>query len=114
MCSDTVQVIHAVRLTKRYDRRAVVDALSLDVDRQQIFGLLGPNASGKTTTIRMLCGILEPDGGEVRINGTSIAAARARFGYVAQYFGQYEELSVHENLQFYAQMYGVTDARRLT
>lgn len=106
-------VIHASGLTKRYTGRVVVDAVSLDVDRQQIFGLLGPNASGKTTIIRMLCGIINPDAGSVRLNGASIRAARADFGYVAQYFGQYEELSVWENLAFYARMHRVTDVQRL-
>jgi len=106
-------MIHATRLTKRYEGRTVVDAVSLDVAERQIFGLLGPNAAGKTTIIRMLCGIIRPDGGSVRINGMEIAAARSGFGYVAQYFGQYEELSVWENLKFYASMYRVADERRL-
>lgn len=80
---------------------------------RQIFGLLGPNAAGKTTIIRMLCGIIEPNEGEVCISGTNIRAARSDFGYVAQYFGQYEELSVWENMKFYASMYRVRDEQRL-
>ena len=79
------------------------------MDEGQIFGLLGPNAAGKTTVIRMLCGIIGHDEGKVRIDGKSIINAKAHFGYVAQYFGQYEELSVWENLRFYARMYDVED-----
>lgn len=102
-------MIYARHLNKRYQQHTVVDDVNLDIDKGQIFGLLGPNAAGKTTVIRMLCGIIEVDDGEVRINGTRIEQAKADFGYVAQYFGQYEELSVWENILFYARMYNVTD-----
>ncbi len=102
-------MINAYKLTKRYQRHTVVDHVNLEINKGNIFGLLGPNAAGKTTVIRMLCGIIKADEGEVRINGLSIDAAKANFGYVAQYFGQYEDLSVWENIQFYARMYEVTD-----
>ncbi len=102
-------MINAYNLTKRYQQHTVVDHVNLEINKGNIFGLLGPNAAGKTTVIRLLCGIIKADEGEVRINGLSIDAAKANFGYVAQYFGQYEELSVWENIQFYARMYEVTD-----
>jgi len=102
-------MINAYNLTKRYQQHTVVDHVNLEINKGNIFGLLGPNAAGKTTVIRMLSGIVKADEGEVRINGLSIDAAKANFGYVAQYFGQYEELSVWENIQFYARMYEVTD-----
>lgn len=102
-------MITALNLTKRYQKHTVVNRVSLDIDQGQIFGLLGPNAAGKTTVIRMLCGIIEADDGQIRINNQPISDAKAGFGYVAQYFGQYEELSVWENIRFYARMYDVTD-----
>ena len=105
--------IEARGLVKRYGDRRVVDGFSAEVGRGQIFGLLGPNAAGKTTVIRMLCGIIERDGGEVLIDGADIDRARKRIGYVAQRFGQYEELTIWENLRFYAEMYGVRDRQRL-
>jgi len=101
--------VEASSLSRRYGDRLVVDDFSVVIERGRIFGLLGPNAAGKTTTIRMLCGIIEPDAGEISIGGTDIAVAKRRIGYVAQRFGQYEELTVWENLRFYAEMYGVKD-----
>ena len=106
-------MISASDLSKRYGATTAVDSLSLQVARGEIFGLLGPNAAGKTTAIRMLCGIIECDEGEVKIGGKNVQDAKQNFGYVAQYFGQYEELSVWENLNFYAQMYGIKDPQRL-
>ena len=102
-------MINASHLTKFYQKHKVVNDVSLTVQKGQIFGLLGPNAAGKTTVIRMLCGIVNSNEGSVQINGRDVAEARVNFGYVAQHFGQYEELSVLENLTFYAHMYGVTD-----
>lgn len=106
-------MIQATNLTKRYNGNTVVNAVSLNVEKGKIFGLLGPNAAGKTTIIRMLCGIIKNDGGEIKINNMSVDKAKNDFGYVAQHFGQYEELSVWENLKFYAGMYGVTDEQHL-
>ena len=102
-------VIQSNHVTKRYKQRTVVNDVNLSVPKGQIFGLLGPNAAGKTTLIRILCGIIEADDGQVTIAGLHINKAKRSFGYVAQYFGQYEELSVWENLKFYASMYGVSD-----
>jgi ABC-2 type transport system ATP-binding protein len=106
-------MIQAINLTKRFNGHIAVHAVTLNVGKGKIFGLLGPNAAGKTTVIRMLCGIIESDDGEVKINGMSVDEAKTDFGYVAQYFGQYEELSVWENLKFYARLYNVTDEQRL-
>ena len=106
-------MIQAINLTKRFNGNTVVNAVSLNIDKGKIFGLLGPNAAGKTTIIRMLCGIIKCDGGEIKINNMSVEKAKNDFGYVAQHFGQYEELSVWENLKFYASMYDVTDKEHL-
>lgn len=102
-------MIQAAGLVKSFNKIKRVDEVSLDVKEGEIFGLLGPNAAGKTTVIRMLCGIMKADAGTVKINGTSIEKAKWEFGYVAQHFGQYAELSVWENLTFYASLYGVDD-----
>ncbi len=107
-------MIQAINLTKQFHDHTVVDHVSLNVEQGRIFGLLGPNAAGKTTVIRMLCGVIDSDQGEVKINGLSVHKAKADFGYVAQHFGQYEDLSVWENLRFYARMYQVTDEQWLS
>ena len=106
-------MIEAENLVKSFGGIRRVDGVSLEIKKGEIFGLLGPNAAGKTTVIRMLCGIMEADSGTIKINNTSIEKAKQHFGYVAQYFGQYAELSVWENLNFYAEMYGVKDEKRL-
>ena len=106
-------MIQADKLVKSFNKIRRVDTVSLEVKKGEIFGLLGPNAAGKTTVIRMLCGIMRPDSGEILINNRSIQQAKQEFGYVAQYFGQYAELSVWENLKFYAEMYGVNDKKHL-
>jgi len=103
-------------LTKRYDGRAVVDGFSIRVERGMIFGFLGPNGSGKTTTIRMLCGLLTPDEGEGTCLGYDLrreaAAIKREVGYMTQRFSMYEDLSIEENLDFVARMYGVPQRRR--
>jgi ABC-2 type transport system ATP-binding protein len=103
------------RLTKRYGGRAVVDDFSITVGRGQIFGFLGPNGSGKTTTIRMLCGLLVPDEGEGTCLGFDIrretASIKRNVGYMTQRFSLYEDLSIAENLDFVAQVYGVPRRR---
>ncbi len=96
-------------LTKRYDDKTVVDGLSMQVRRGEVFGFLGPNGSGKTTTIRMMCGLLTPDGGEGHTLGYDIlheaSAIKREVGYMTQRFGLYEDLSIRENLDFIAQIY---------
>ena len=103
-------------LTKRYGGRAVVDNFSIRVERGTIFGFLGPNGSGKTTTIRMLCGLLTPDDGEGTCLGYDLrrdaAAIKREVGYMTQRFSLYEDLSIEENLDFVARMYGVAGRRQ--
>ena len=102
-------------LTKRYGGRAVVDDLSIRVRRGEICGFLGPNGSGKTTTIRMLCGLLEPDAGEGTCLGHDIRREarqiKLRVGYMTQRFGLYDELTLAENLDFVARAYGMPDRK---
>ncbi|MCF6310698.1 MAG: ABC transporter ATP-binding protein [Sulfurimonas sp.] len=100
-------------LVKTFSKVNVVNNLSFEIGDGTIFGLLGPNGAGKTTLIRMMCGILKSDAGEVSINGLSVEKAKQHFGYVSQSFGQYEELTVWENIRFYAQMYGVNNTKKL-
>jgi ABC-2 type transport system ATP-binding protein len=102
-------------LTKRYGERTVVDRLSMQVRRGEIYGFLGPNGSGKTTSIRMMCGLLTPDGGEGQTLGLDVvreaAQIKRRVGYMTQRFGLYEDLSIRENLEFIARVYEM-DRRR--
>jgi ABC-2 type transport system ATP-binding protein len=102
-------------LTKRFDGRAVVRDLSMQVKRGTIYGFLGPNGSGKTTTIRMLCGLLTPDEGEGTCLGYDIRREtdkiKLRVGYMTQRFSLYQDLSVRENLEFVARIYGLADPR---
>jgi ABC-2 type transport system ATP-binding protein len=102
-------------LTKRFDGRTVVDDFSIAVARGQIFGFLGPNGSGKTTTIRMLCGLLVPDEGEGTTLGHDIrreaTAIKREVGYMTQRFSLYEDLSIGENLDFVARVYAVARRR---
>ncbi len=106
-------VISVDRLTKAFNGKVVVNALSLEVQPGEIFGFLGPNGSGKTTFIRMLCGLLLPDSGNGRCLGFDIssesAKIRPRIGYMAQRFSLYEDLSVRENLHFMGRLYAVPD-----
>jgi ABC-2 type transport system ATP-binding protein len=102
-------------LTKSFGGREVVHDLSMQVKRGSIYGFLGPNGSGKTTTIRMLCGLLTPDSGEGTCLGYDIRRDADRIkrqvGYMTQRFSLYQDLSVRENLEFVARLYGLPDAR---
>jgi ABC-2 type transport system ATP-binding protein len=98
-------------LTKSFDGRKVVRDLSLRVKRGEIYGFLGPNGSGKTTTIRMLCGLLTPDEGHGSCLGYDIRTEadeiKRHVGYMTQHFSLYQDLSVAENLEFVARLYGL-------
>jgi ABC-2 type transport system ATP-binding protein len=100
-------------LTKSFDGRKAVRNLSMRVKRGQIYGFLGPNGSGKTTTIRMLCGLLTPDEGHGTCLGYDIRTQadeiKRHVGYMTQRFSLYQDLSVRENLEFVARLYGVAD-----
>jgi ABC-2 type transport system ATP-binding protein len=102
-------------LTKAFAGRKVVDDFAIRVARGQIYGFLGPNGSGKTTTIRMLCGLLRPDAGQGHCLGYDILSEaqsiKREVGYMTQRFSLYEDLSIEENLDFVARMYGVADRR---
>jgi ABC-2 type transport system ATP-binding protein len=108
-------VIDVNGLTKRFDGRPVVRDLSMQVRRGTIYGFLGPNGSGKTTTIRMLCGLLTPDDGQGTCLGfnlrTETEQIKRRIGYMTQRFSLYEDLSVRQNLEFVARLYGLGDTR---
>ena len=101
-------------LTKSFDGKCVVDQLSLQVTRGEIFGFLGPNGSGKTTSIRMLCGLLIPDAGSGYCLGYDVIRdtykIKREVGYMTQSFSLYGDLTVQENLEFVARIYGVQNA----
>ncbi|HEY3495426.1 MAG TPA: ABC transporter ATP-binding protein, partial [Polyangiaceae bacterium] len=103
-------------LSRRFGDLVAVRDVSFEVNAGEIFGVLGPNGAGKSTTIRMLCGILDPTSGEGRVVGFDIQREaeriKERIGYMTQRFSLYEDLSVEENLRFYAGIYGVPRARR--
>ena len=115
MSADPDVVIDVRGLDKHFGPRHVVRNLALTVRRGEIFGFLGPNGSGKTTTIRMLCGLLTPDGGEGHCLGFDIRREareiKSRVGYMTQRFSFWEDLTIRENLAFTARMYGLDDRR---
>src|SRR4030066_522243 len=111
------EVILAHNLTKRFDDFTAVDHISFRVNAGEVVGYLGPNGSGKTTTIRMLLGWLQPSEGEATVLGYDIVRqserVRERVGYMSQKFALYHDLTVGENLVFYAGVYGVKEQGRL-
>ncbi|MFQ2267014.1 ATP-binding cassette domain-containing protein [Aeromonas hydrophila] len=104
-------VIEARHLTKRFGDFAATDDVSFTVRRGEIFGLLGPNGAGKSTTFKMECGLLRPSEGQALVTGIDLAhspsAARQRLGYMAQKFSLYKQLTVAQNLSFFAGIYGL-------
>ncbi|HMM13838.1 MAG TPA: ABC transporter ATP-binding protein [Parvibaculum sp.] len=107
--------IDVTGLTKSFGGRRVVNNVDMQVARGEIYGFLGPNGSGKTTTIRLLCGLLTPDAGRGTCLGYDILTESPRIkrevGYMTQRFSLYEDLSIRENLDFVASIYGVPDRR---
>src|SRR5689334_22296700 len=107
----TEPMIECENLTRRFGHFTAVDHVSLKINKGSIFGFLGPNGSGKSTVIRMLCGLLEPTEGTARIAGFDVAKEtdqiKHMIGYMSQKFSLYDELTVYENLQFYARLYGL-------
>ncbi len=108
-------VIDVRDVTKTFGGRAVVDRIALQVGRGEIYGFLGPNGSGKTTFLRVLCGLLTPDSGDGQCLGydirTQAAQIKQHVGYMTQRFSFYEDLTVAENLDFVARIYGVPSRR---
>lgn len=111
-------IIETDQLSRRFGSLVAVREISLSVKRGEIFGVLGPNGAGKSTTIRMLCGILSPSSGRGTVVGFDIATQseriKQRIGYMTQRFSLYEDLTVGENLRFYAGIYGVPRSIRRT
>jgi len=109
--TEDASVIAVEGLTKAFGDKVAVNGLSLRIERGEIYGFLGPNGSGKTTFLRMLCGLLRPDAGRGSCLGFDIVAEadriRPHIGYMAQRFSLYEDLSVRENLDFMARIYGI-------
>jgi drug efflux transport system ATP-binding protein len=112
---DTVAEVR--ELSKRFGDFTAVDAVSFDVRRGEVLGYVGPNGSGKTTTIRMLLGLLLPSGGRATVFGFDVSRQaeeiRTRVGYMSQRFALYDELSAQENLSFYAGVYGAGERERM-
>lgn len=106
--------VHA--LTKSFNKKKVVDDVSIQVPRGKIYGFVGPNGSGKTTTIRMICGLLTPDAGEGTCLGFNIHSQsreiRSHIGYMTQKFSYWEDLTIRENLEFVVAMYSLKDPKR--
>jgi ABC-2 type transport system ATP-binding protein len=109
-------VIEVRGVRRRFGQFYAVDGVSFEVQRGEIFGLLGANGAGKSTTFRMLCGLLPASAGTLRVAGVDLryaaSAARARIGYMSQRFSLYGNLSVGQNLEFFSQVYGLAGARR--
>jgi ABC-2 type transport system ATP-binding protein len=111
MASSTV--LSFERVVKRYGATLAVDELSFTVQRGEMFGLIGPDGAGKTTSIRMLCGLLHPDGGTVRVGDLDPVrqhrAITAKLGYLSQRFSLYGDLTIDENVAFFAEIHGVSN-----
>jgi len=111
-------VIALTDVVKRYGTRTAVDGVTLDVRPGEMFGLIGPDGAGKTTTLRLVCGLLRADAGSVRLLGVDPArdrtVATSAIGYLSQRFSLYGDLSIDENIEFFARVHGVRDfgARR--
>jgi ABC-2 type transport system ATP-binding protein len=111
VATDEALVVDARHLSRRFGDLVAVRDVSLSVRRGEIYGVLGANGAGKSTTIRMLCGLVDPTSGEARVVGFDVAkdpeSVKSRIGYMTQRFSLYEDLTVRENLDFYAGIYGV-------
>jgi ABC-2 type transport system ATP-binding protein len=109
-------IIRTLDLTRRFDALTAVDHLNLEIPRGEIFGLVGPDGAGKTTTLRMLCGLLDPSEGQAWVSGHDVVrdtqAVKDCIGYMAQRFGLYVDLTVDENMEFYADLFGIPIAER--
>src|SRR5256712_11476393 len=102
-------------LTRRFGGFVAVDHLTFDVKQGEIFGFLGSNGAGKSTTIRMLCGLLKPTSGTASVGGVDVGrdpeGVKRRIGYMSQRFSLYERLTVNQNIQFFGGIYGLIGRR---
>ena len=109
-------IIETRDLTRAFGALTAVDRLNLSVAKGEIFGLVGPDGAGKTTTLRLLCGLIDPTSGSARVAGHDPArepqAVKDRIGYMAQRFGLYLDLTVEENMAFYADLFGILGRER--
>ncbi len=109
-------VIHAENLTRKFGALTAVDHLNLDVEAGEIFGLVGPDGAGKTTTMRLLCGLMDPTEGKAIVVGHDVSReldqVKDQIGYMAQRFGLYSDLTVDENMSFYADLFGIVGRER--
>ncbi|PYT32434.1 MAG: multidrug ABC transporter ATP-binding protein [Acidobacteria bacterium] len=109
-------IISVQNLTRRFGSLTAVDRLSLEIMSGEIFGLVGPDGAGKTTTLRLLCGLMNPSEGRALVAGEDVSrnvdAVKDRIGYMAQRFGLYSDLTVEENMNFYADLFGVLGTDR--
>jgi ABC-2 type transport system ATP-binding protein len=109
-------IIKTEDLSRRFGALTALDRLNLEIVPGEIFGLVGPDGAGKTTTLRLLCGLLDPSGGRAWVAGHDVArettAVKDRIGYMAQRFGLYTDLTVAENMAFYADLFGITGRER--
>src|SRR6185503_5863655 len=110
---DRVKVITANELTKKFGDFTAVDKISFEVNKGEIFGFLGANGAGKTTAMRMLCGLSLPTSGSATVAGYDVyrqnELIKKSIGYMSQKFSLYEDLTVRENIRFYAGIYGLSD-----
>jgi ABC-2 type transport system ATP-binding protein len=113
---DPGALVRAVGLTRRFGAFVAADTIGFEVGAGEIYGLLGPNGAGKSTTFRMLCGLLKPTEGDASVAGVNLlhaaSRARARLGYMAQKFSLYGDLSVRQNLDYFADIYGLSRAAK--
>ncbi|OGV64030.1 MAG: hypothetical protein A3K19_04490 [Lentisphaerae bacterium RIFOXYB12_FULL_65_16] len=113
--TDTTLAVHAHGLKRAFGANLAVDGLDLEIARGQMFALVGPDGAGKSTAIRLLCGLLKPDAGDATILGFDLAQApeqiKQRIGYLSQNFTLYGDLTVDENIEFFADIHGVRGFR---
>ena len=106
-----MNAIVVTNLTKRFGDFVAVDGVSFDVAEGEVFGFLGSNGAGKSTTIRMLCGLLKPTSGIAKVGGIDVGhdpeGVKQRIGYMSQRFSLYEQLTVDQNIRFFGGVYGL-------
>ena len=111
-----MNAIEIQSVTKKFGARVVVNSISLQIQQGEMFALVGPDGAGKTTTIRMLCGITTPTSGELRVQGFDVRhqpeEVRKRIGYLSQKFSLYGDLTIDENVEFFAEIHGVRDYKK--